>query len=166
MCTVGAKAQDLTIGLHLGSVHADRDACGVAQGCNNFNPGLYVDYKGWTAGFYRNSQRFNSVYAGYTFHWPATERLNLGLTAGVITGYREFRPGGTPTTTYVDHVGTVWLVDGVPTEPSWKKVVKLMFVPSASVQLTDRTALRISFLPKFKKLNPTSTIHFSVEYSF
>lgn len=160
-----ARAQDLTMGTHLVSLHADQDACGIAGGCN-FNPGLYVDYKGWTAGFYRNSQRFNSVYAGYTFRWPANSRLNLGLTTGVITGYRKFTPGGVPSTTYTDPQGTVWLIDGVPTEPSWKKVVRLMVVPSASVQLTDKTALRVSLLPKFKRTNPTSTIHFSIESKF
>lgn len=161
-----ANAEDLTFGLHLGSLHAKQGACGVDGGCNNLNPGLYLEYKGWTAGFYRNSQRFNSAYAGYTFHWQATERVDLALTTGFVTGYKRYVPGGMPGSVYVDPRGYVWNSDGIPVDPSWKRTVRPMVIPSAGIKLTDSTGLRISLLPKFREVNPTTTIHLSLEHRF
>lgn len=73
-----------TIGLHIGSAHLPDNGR-----VNNVNPGLfYRADSGATAGFYRNSNRRMSAYAGYSKEWGV-----LGLTAGVITGYDK-RHGG------------------------------------------------------------------------
>lgn len=71
------------IGLHVGSQHFGKNA----DQFNNFNPGVYVYHNGWTAGTYYNSERKQSVYAGYTWEYDITHRLAVGATLGVITGY-------------------------------------------------------------------------------
>lgn len=66
-----------TIGLHIGSHHMP------SKNYNNSNPGLYYRTdEGWTAGFYRNSLRKDSVYAGYTWKFGA-----LDVTTAGVTGY-------------------------------------------------------------------------------
>lgn len=68
-----------TVGLHLGSVHLPK------KDFNNVNPGIYYQWdSGVTVGTFYNSERRQSVYAGWTWEWG---RLNL--TAGLITGYRR-----------------------------------------------------------------------------
>ena len=55
-----------TLGLHIGSQHFP------AQQYNNFNPGAYyIHDNGATVGTYYNSERRQSVYAGWTWGlWP------------------------------------------------------------------------------------------------
>jgi hypothetical protein len=67
----GAASADTRIGLHVGSYHLT-----MRDELNAVNPGLYVNHNGWTAGFYYNSERLWSVYGGYTFELPVTERLS------------------------------------------------------------------------------------------
>jgi hypothetical protein len=70
-------AQAGTIGLHIGSHHMP------SKDYNNSNPGMYYRAdEGWTAGFYRNSLRKDSVYAGYTWKFGA-----LDVTTAGVTGY-------------------------------------------------------------------------------
>jgi hypothetical protein len=66
-----------TVGLHLASHHFP------SKHYNNSNPGIYyrVD-EGWTAGYYRNSLRKDSVYAGYTWKYH-----QLDITTALVTGY-------------------------------------------------------------------------------
>ena len=68
-----------TLGFHLGSQHFP------AQQYNNFNPGVYyIHDNGATIGTYYNSERRQSVYAGWT--WDSGPwRLQLGA----ITGYKS-----------------------------------------------------------------------------
>ena len=72
-----AQAQEHTFGLHLASYHAPEKTY------NNLNPGLYWRHPdGWTAGFYRNSIRRDSLYVGYTWKYG-----RLDITTAAVTGY-------------------------------------------------------------------------------
>lgn len=66
-----------TLGLHIGSQHYPK------QGYNNVNPGAYyIHDNGATVGTYYNSERRQSVYAGWTWDYGP-----FRLQAGAITGY-------------------------------------------------------------------------------
>ena len=68
-----------TLGLHIGSQHFP------ARDYNNFNPGAYyIHGNGATVGTYYNSERRQSVYAGWTWDYGPWR-----LQAGAITGYRR-----------------------------------------------------------------------------
>ena len=74
-----ASALAGTVGLHLGSVHLPK------KDFNNVNPGIYYRWdNGATLGTFYNSERRQSVYAGWSWQWGWA-----GLTAGAITGYRR-----------------------------------------------------------------------------
>jgi hypothetical protein len=71
-----------TWGLHLATAHA-------RGGYNDVNPGFYLRWNsGLTLGAYRNSERRNSAYVGWTF---SDDQDRIALTVGAVTGYR----GGT-----------------------------------------------------------------------
>ncbi|HZE91316.1 MAG TPA: hypothetical protein VE029_06345 [Rhizobacter sp.] len=79
LSALAASARADTIGLHVASQHFPE------KNFNNFNPGLYYRTDaGWTAGFYRNSLRRESVYGGYTWSYAGIE-----LTTGLVTGYQH-----------------------------------------------------------------------------
>ena len=68
-----------TLGFHIGSQHFP------AKQYNNFNPGAYyIHSSGATIGTYYNSERRQSVYAGWTWDYGPWR-----LQAGAITGYRR-----------------------------------------------------------------------------
>ena len=68
-----------TLGLHIGSQHFP------TRDFNNANPGVYyIHSSGATIGTYYNSERRQSVYAGWTWdHGP------WRLQVGAITGYKR-----------------------------------------------------------------------------
>ena len=69
--------EGLILGLHLMTWHAQ-------PGWNGINPGLYAKVdSGWTAGFYYNSDRRWSAYAGKTF--KVFDKVDV--TVGGVTGY-------------------------------------------------------------------------------
>lgn len=70
------------IGLHLATLHSQSGLCDI-------NPGAYAVWRsGFTAGGYRNSEcQKVSPYSGWT--WQTTGPVRVGLTAGLITGYRQ-----------------------------------------------------------------------------
>lgn len=76
----------LIIGTHLYTQHFNTEA-----GYNNVNPGMYISAKfedhvcAPTAGFYYNSERKESVWAGCTF--TAGDRNQYRLIVGGVTGY-------------------------------------------------------------------------------
>ena len=77
--TAGTLAHAGTLGLHIGSKHFP------AQQYNNFNPGAYyIHDNGATVGTYYNSERRQSVYAGWT--WDSGP---WRLQVGAITGYER-----------------------------------------------------------------------------
>lgn len=77
--TAGNLAHAGTLGLHIGSQHFP------AQDYNNFNPGAYyIHDNGATVGTYYNSERRQSVYAGWT--WDSGP---WRLQVGAITGYER-----------------------------------------------------------------------------
>ena len=77
--TAGNLAHAGTLGLHIGSQHFP------AQQYNNFNPGAYyIHDNGATVGTYYNSERRQSVYAGWT--WDSGP---WRLQVGAITGYER-----------------------------------------------------------------------------
>lgn len=68
-----------TLGLHIGSQHYP------ARAYNNANPGAYyIHDNGATVGTYYNSERRQSVYAGWT--WDSGP---WRLQVGAITGYKR-----------------------------------------------------------------------------
>lgn len=68
-----------TLGFHLGSHHFP------TRQFNNLNPGIYyIHSSGATVGTYYNSERRQSVYAGWTWDYGPWR-----LQAGAITGYRR-----------------------------------------------------------------------------
>ena len=68
-----------TLGLHIGSQHFP------VQQYNNFNPGAYyIHDNGATGGTYYNSERRQSVYAGWTWDYGPWR-----LQVGAITGYER-----------------------------------------------------------------------------
>lgn len=78
LALAGAAHAD-TLGFHIGSQHFP------AQDYNNFNPGAYyIHDNGATVGTYYNSERRQSVYAGWTWDYGPWR-----LQAGAITGYRR-----------------------------------------------------------------------------
>ena len=77
--TAGTLAYAGTLGVHIGSQHFP------AQQYNNFNPGAYyIHDNGATVGTYYNSERRQSVYAGWT--WDSGP---WRLQVGAITGYER-----------------------------------------------------------------------------
>lgn len=78
-----AQAQTHTFGLHLFSHHMPEKTY------NNSNPGMYYRHPdGWTAGFYRNSLRRDSVYVGYTWKYGIFDVT----TAGVSGYFHKVQP--------------------------------------------------------------------------
>jgi hypothetical protein len=58
---------------------------------NNENYGLYLEHKGYTGGFYKNSLNKDSAYVGYSLHWALPENPvvhSVSLLGGVVSGYR------------------------------------------------------------------------------
>lgn len=80
---VSTKAEGAEIGAHMGSIHFPQNDN------NNFNPGLYYrSDEGWTGGFYYNSERRMSVYAGRTFTYSVHD-WKFSATVGGVTGYQR-----------------------------------------------------------------------------
>lgn len=82
LALLATQAQaETTFGVHLGSIHD-------SKGFNNVNPGIYVRLdSGFTAGTVYNSERKQSVYAGWTFEHHFTSKFSAAVTVGGITGY-------------------------------------------------------------------------------
>lgn len=77
-----AEADGLTVNVHLASKHIN------AEGFNEVNPGLGIDYNGWIAGAYKNSFSKRSVYFGKSFAFNDY----TGIKAGLVTGYGSISP--------------------------------------------------------------------------
>ena len=139
-CILGATASvagdELTVmGAHLATYHDSGPY-------ENFNPGLYVAHRNWTAGFYHNSTRRTSIYGGYTWSWhtnfvPGVD--SYALTAAVANGYPN----------------TIRNTD-----------LSVLLIPSVGVPLAPSLRLRVTFLPFVPKYNPATSLHFSVERAF
>lgn len=75
------------IGVHLGTWHSKPAPKRVGE-WSDFNPGIYARWSnGFTAGTLRNSERRQSVYAGWTWEGPRHWTVRPALTVGAITGY-------------------------------------------------------------------------------
>jgi hypothetical protein len=73
------------IGLHIGSHHLEARQTGT---WNDINPGIYARWSsGLVMGTLRNSERRQSVYAGWTWETPRWHGLGADVTVGGITGY-------------------------------------------------------------------------------
>jgi hypothetical protein len=95
------------VGIHLGSRHwPTHDKSGTRW--NDVNPGVYFRWSnGITVGGYRNSERHNSFYAGWT--WARAE-CGAALTLGVITGYSGgMMPMAIPSLCVFDHYRLTFL---------------------------------------------------------
>ncbi len=65
-----------------------------------------MNYNGFEAGTLVNSYNKQSVYAGYKFTKQVTDYFDVGLRAGLITGYEH---QGRPITPWALPTATVWL---------------------------------------------------------
>lgn len=138
-----AQAEGLTVGVHLVSIHSPQ------RTQSNTNPGLYIRKDQWQAGFYRNSYRRTSVYAGYGIPVGPVE-----LMLGAASGYRrECTPwtddSGTP------HEGCTGLSRGALTP-----LAALSYAPPVSI---FNVRPRFWLMPGFGKVS--SVFHVSVEAS-
>lgn len=80
-------AQPEIVGVHIGSHHLNPAPAHVGQ-WKNANPGVYARWaNGFTVGTLRNSERRQSVYAGWTIEGPRAWTIRPSATVGVITGY-------------------------------------------------------------------------------
>lgn len=133
--TVSA-AEVVAVGVHLGSWHSNNDACRADNGgrpCNNANPGAYAR----TADGWVLGGYHNSVNRP-TFYvgrsWTLAARGRASLEVAALAA------------------------TGYPAAP----VVPLV-TPTAALRLTDRSAVRLAYLPRFGKWNETHVLHLSVE---
>lgn len=79
-CIAAFDAKAQTVGVHLATWHD-------TGGLNGVNHGAYIrTERGLTAGAYRNSERHNSAYAGYTVSHPHAWG-DYSMTLGLVTGY-------------------------------------------------------------------------------
>jgi hypothetical protein len=99
------------------------------NGYNEQNLGLGYELtinEKWSvgAGFYRNSYRKDSMYAGATYYRWQIGQIRLGTSMGVVTGYGGVLPMIAPTATWEgDRVGVTVMV----TPPvSGKALIALM----------------------------------------
>ena len=72
------KADELKIGMDVGTRHF------FTRSLNEFNPGVYVDYKGVIVGTYYNSYNKQSFFAAKDFNWH-----NVDVSVGVVSGYQN-----------------------------------------------------------------------------
>ncbi len=115
---------------------------------NNFNEanrGLGLRFKdGWTIGWYYNSIRRHSIYAGREFQWhiagPDWAKLNFGVVVGGVSGYEDgISPGG------VKHGVHVMLLPEVVLSMPHAELA-LFYIPSLSKTPTTLAAqLRVKF---------------------
>jgi hypothetical protein len=103
--TTAAPAAAGTVGVHLVSHHVP------SASYNNFNPGLYYKLdEGPVAGFYRNSLRRTSVYAGYAWRYGRVD-----ITTGVVTNYlRAVQPLLVPSVALFTHEGVTTRMAFIP----------------------------------------------------
>lgn len=131
-----AKAEPV-VGLHIASHHWP-----AKDYQNNDNPGLYVRLdSGFTAGFYRNTLRRTSFYAGWTWEYGP-----FAITAGGITGYKR----------QCDAQGMCW--------GSSRTAVMPMLAPSVRLPEVLGVHPRIWYTPRIG--STSSVIHLSIERSF
>lgn len=106
------KAAELVTQLHGLSYHADRE-----YDHNEVNPGLALRYypnkpvvgDHYTIGVYKNSSRRQSEYLGVGWEYEVSEYLTLGVTTGLITGYKQadVLPFLVPNITFFDRIHIV-----------------------------------------------------------
>lgn len=105
------NAEELAIQLHGLSYHSDR-----SEGFNEVNTGIglryytkktYFDYL--TIGAYKNSEWNNSFYMGFGWETKLSQRIKLGLSSGIITGYERSNvlPYLVPSITFFDRIHIV-----------------------------------------------------------
>lgn len=160
-----ARAEGLTVGLHVASIHSP-------QGDQtNTNPGLYIRMDRWQAGLYRNSHSRTTFYGGYAYPIGPVE-----VMAGIASGYDK---RCTTQTTYIpekvsfeqypngDTSTTTTPARTVPTEActgfSKHRLTPLVALSFAAPFTVSGARPRLWFMPGFSK---TSTVaHLSLEWS-
>ena len=74
------SATALAIGMHLNSWHSKYN-----DKFNTNNPGVFVQYQGYTVGTYYNSERNQSLYVGKI--WDLDSDCRYELQVGAVSGY-------------------------------------------------------------------------------
>ena len=121
-----------SIGIHLWSKHHPSN-----DYQNNDNYGMYYKSSDYEIGYYRNTLRRNSFYAGKNYSYG-----QIDFFVGGITGYKR--------------EGCNCQTDGFS---PW--VVTPIIVPSIRFQ-----NLRVSIVPNFSPFSPIGVIHTSLEFEF
>lgn len=169
--------QPTTLGLHLYSHHVHGGCEGfnpgsagaTCLGWNNANVGAYLRWaNGLTVGTVRNSLYRQGVYAAWSGERDLVQLgglpVSVAITLGVTSGYDRLvqddfagQPGkGQHTAVRCDAAGrcrTVLL----------RSVLAPLVVPSVALQVTPRTAVRLSYVPQ-SGADASGAFHLSMEF--
>jgi hypothetical protein len=125
-----------TLGIHAWSHHTPSNS-----NQNNANFGLYWQTGQYEIGYYKNTLRRNSFYAGYRYQYQG-----IDFIVGGITGYKR------------EHCQCE--IDGFS---PW--VISPIIVPS-KVFTFQNFSMRVSVVPNFSPFSPIGVIHSSIEIPF
>jgi hypothetical protein len=138
VCSLSCLAQDkdLVVGLHIGTYHD-------VDNYENFNPGAYVRYRNWTAGWFYNSLSSESQYVAYSWDyrssWLPDVVDSLTLTAGLVSGYRY---------------------------SIQKSGISVLVAPSVAFKVAEDVRLRVVVTPALDRNVQSTSFHFTLEKSF
>lgn len=168
--STGARAGDLpspllptTVGLHITSHHLGDQG----RDWNNANHGIYARWaNGFTVGTLRNSLYRQGTYVAWTWEHAATERITLGLTAGITSGYdRLVQDDFTGTAGPGQHTAVRCSGAGHCRTVLLKPVLVPLLAPSVAVHITPQLAARLSFVAK-TGTDADHALHLSAEWKF
>lgn len=166
LLATGARATELaptTVGLHLGSHHLGDQS----RQWNNANAGVYARWgNGLTVGTLRNSLNRQGTYVAWTWEHKATERITLGLTAGITSGYdRLVQDNFTGTPGNGQHTAVRCSGAGQCRTVLLRPVLVPLLAPSAALHITPQLAARLSFITK-TGADADHALHLSAEWKF
>ena len=152
-----------TMGLHIASHHLGSQG----RDWNNANHGIYARWaSGLTVGTLRNSLYRQGTYVAWTWEHAATERITLGLTAGITSGYdRLVQDEFTGTAGPGQHTAVRCNAAGHCRQVLLKSVLTPLFAPSVAVRITPQLAARLSFIAK-TGADADHALHLSAEWRF
>lgn len=160
------------IGVHTVSRHFPH------HGQNEVNSGLYASFKafgisGFVLGGYRNSQNEDSFYFGKNFETSLTNRINVGIMLGGVTGYKktwyETHSETTVEPIRDDRLGTVHyvtLTNHYQVYREKKYDLLPLISPTISIKMYDDAYVRFNIIPAGLKKGHSTAVGLSFEYNF
>lgn len=166
LLATGARAADIaptTVGLHIASHHLGDQS----RQWNNANHGIYARWaNGLTVGTLRNSLNRQGTYVAWTWEYPVHERITVGITAGVTSGYdRLVQDNYTGQPGAGQHTAVRCSGAGQCRTVLLRPVLVPMLAPSVVVHITPQLAARLSFITKTGS-DADHALHLSAEWSF